>query len=167
MEIADELNAMNNGFRRVDLLVTMDSSGFNNDIVPQNVKKNLNIISDSVSPFSDGPNIARNTKYTQVINELRSDNIFNSKDVQFKLFESLNDVLGDNSIQNHLANNSIHNLNILRESSVPPTPNGIYNIPKLMVKGEKAGTYNVERRENIVIYPLVVVEESLVIFFES
>lgn len=56
---------------------------------------------------------------------------------------------------------------IVRESPVPPTTNGIYNIPKLMVKGEKQGTYSVERRENIVIYPLVVVEDSFKVSTEE
>ncbi len=116
VEIANELNTMKNGFRKINLLVTMDSVGTNNDIIPQNVKKNLNFISDGKGIMTDGPNIARNTKYTSVSNELLADDIFESKDVQFKLFESINDILADSSVQNRMAKNSIHSTSLLREN---------------------------------------------------
>lgn len=57
--------------------------------------------------------------------------------------------------------NSFVDLNIVRDSPVGSTRNGIYNIPKMIVKGEKAGTYSFERRENITVYPLLIDEESL------
>ena len=47
---------------------------------------------------------------------------------------------------------------IVRDQPVSPTGNGIYNIPKLVVKGDKAGTYTYERRENITVFPLILGE---------
>ena len=52
--------------------------------------------------------------------------------------------------------NSFVDLIIVRDSPISPAPNNIYNIPKLIVKGDKAGTYTYERRENLTIYPLIV-----------
>jgi len=98
VEISNRLNHLEYGFRKVDLLVTLDSVGFENDIIPQNVAKNFNVISDSDIFFNDGPNIARNTKMTEVINELRSESgseLDDSSEVQFMVFDKLNGVLGD------------------------------------------------------------------------
>src|SRR5690606_2332433 len=96
VEVASELNQVANGFRRIDMLVTLDSVGFNNDIIPQNVKMNLNFIGDDWYGINDSPNIARNTDYTEVINELREDThrgIENNEEVQLKIFERLDAVL--------------------------------------------------------------------------
>ena len=75
----------------------------NNTIIPMNVKRNLNFIGESVVPFLHGePDIARNTDYTEVMNELRPEShskMDDSQEVQFKIFESINDVLKDT---NHL-----------------------------------------------------------------
>lgn len=98
VNIAQALNKAEHGFRRVDLLVTMNSFGFNNDIIPQNVGKNLNFISDESSLFNDGPNIARKSDLTNVMNELRTeghDEIVESSEVQFKIFNGINDLLFD------------------------------------------------------------------------
>jgi len=98
VNIAQKLNKAEHGFRRVDLLVTMNSFGFNNDIIPQNVGKNLNFISDESSLFNDGPNIARKSDLTNVMNELRvegHDEIVESSEVQFKIFNGINDLLFD------------------------------------------------------------------------
>ncbi len=98
VNIAQKLNKAEHGFRRVDLLVTMNSFGFDNDIIPQNVGKNLNFISDETSLFNDGPNIARKADLTQVMNELRTeghDEIVDSSEVQFKIFNGINDILFD------------------------------------------------------------------------
>lgn len=98
VNIAQKLNKAEHGFRRVDLLVTMNSFGFNNDIIPQNVGKNLNFISDESSLFNDGPNIARKADLTNVMNELRvegHDEIVESSEVQFKIFNGINDLLFD------------------------------------------------------------------------
>jgi hypothetical protein len=98
VNIAQKLNKAEHGFRRVDLLVTMNSFGFDNDIIPQNVGKNLNFISDETSLFNDGPNIARKSDLTEVMNELRTeghDDIVESSEVQFKIFNGINDILFD------------------------------------------------------------------------
>jgi len=98
VNLANRLNTMKNGFKTVDLLVTMDSVGFNNDIIPANVKTNLNFIGDKDVFFNDGPNIAKDTGKTTVINELRNENhtdIDESRDVQIKIFQKISEVLGD------------------------------------------------------------------------
>ena len=98
VNIAQTLNKAEHGFRRVDLLVTMNSFGFDNDIIPQNVGRNLNFISDESSLFNDGPNIARKSDLTKVLNELRvegHDEIVESSEVQFKIFNDINDLLFD------------------------------------------------------------------------
>jgi hypothetical protein len=90
VEIANELNSLEKGFRKVDLLVTIDSIGVNNDIIPQNVKKNLNYISESW--LSDGPNIARDAKKTQIENYLRNDShteLDDAVEVQSQILEEI------------------------------------------------------------------------------
>jgi len=119
VEIANKLNSMKYGFREIKLLVTLDSVGFNNDIIPQNVRCNLNYIGDQGGIFNDGPNIAKKPEYTDVINELRSEGhgeIVDSKEVQYKVFEGINEVLQDSVIQNNMSRNSINNLENLRDS---------------------------------------------------
>lgn len=98
VEVSSQLNTLEHGFRKVDMLITMDSIGFNNDIITQNVVKNFNVISDNDLFFNDGPNIARNTKATEVINELRPEDgsdLSESSEVQFMVFDKLNGALGD------------------------------------------------------------------------
>jgi hypothetical protein len=98
VEVSSQLNSLEHGFRKVDMLITMDSIGFDNDIIPQNVTKNFNVISDNDLFFNDGPNIARNTKVTEVINELRPEDgadLSESSEVQFMVFDKLNGALGD------------------------------------------------------------------------
>lgn len=92
VEIANELNTVENGFREVDLIVTLDSFGFNNDIIPENVKVNLNFIGDNIAFLNDGANIARDNNFTQVVNELRSEGhreLDDSRNVQFKIFKAI------------------------------------------------------------------------------
>lgn len=95
VSIANRLNTITNGFRNVDLLVTLDSVGFDNDIIPSNVKKNLNFIGNEDVFFNDGPNIARNSLKTIVLNELRSEShtqIDQSKEIHEKIFKEINDI---------------------------------------------------------------------------
>ncbi len=98
VEIANELNSAKNSFRNIDMLISLDSVGFKNNIMPINVKRNLNFFQEGVLPFLHGsPNIARNTDHTEVVNELRSElhsKIEDSEDVQFKIFETLNEITG-------------------------------------------------------------------------
>jgi hypothetical protein len=98
IEVANELNHIKNGFRTIDLLVSIDAVGMNKTIIPINVKNNLNFFGEGLIPFVHGdPTIARNTKYTDVTNELRSDmhsKMEDSPEVQFQIFEKINEVLG-------------------------------------------------------------------------
>ncbi|MGB0453291.1 MAG: hypothetical protein ACPGJV_06215 [Bacteriovoracaceae bacterium] len=98
VNISQRLNNLENGYRKVDLLVTLDSVGLNNDIVPTNVNTNLNFISDEGGIFNDGPNIARDTEETDVTNFLRPEDhqeIDNSNPIQKKIYDSVAEVLGD------------------------------------------------------------------------
>lgn len=103
VEIANTLNSVKNGFRGIDLLVSIDSVGMNNTIIPMNVKRNLNFIGVGGIPFLHGnSDVARNTDYTEVVNELRSElhsKMDDSEEVQFKIFESINDVLSESNHQ--------------------------------------------------------------------
>lgn len=98
IEVANELNSPKNGFRSVDLLVSIDAVGMNKTIIPVNVKSNLNFFGEGLIPFVHGdPTVARNTKYTEVTNELRSDmhsKMDDNPEVQFEIFNKINDVLG-------------------------------------------------------------------------
>ena len=96
VNLANTLNSVEHGFRRIDLMVTLDSIGFENDIIPQNVRENMNVISDQDIFFNDGPNIARNKNQTNVTNELRPEThseLDESPEVQFSVFEKINQVL--------------------------------------------------------------------------
>jgi hypothetical protein len=103
VEISNTLNTVKNGFRGIDLLVSIDSVGMNNTIIPMNVKRNLNFIGEGGIPFLHGnPDVARNTDYTEVVNELRPEahsKMDDSEEVQFKIFESINDVLTESNHQ--------------------------------------------------------------------
>jgi hypothetical protein len=99
IEVANDLNSAKNGFRSVDLLVSIDAVGMNKTIIPMNVKSNLNFFGEGVIPFLHGdPTVARNTKYTEVTNELRNDwhsKMDDNPEVQFQIFEKINEVLGN------------------------------------------------------------------------
>lgn len=80
-------------------MVSIDSVGMNHSIIPMNVKRNLNFFGEGVVPFLHGdPNVARNTDYSEVINELRSglhSKMDDNQEVQFKIFESINNILSE------------------------------------------------------------------------
>lgn len=101
IEIANTLNSVKNGFRSIDLIVSVDSVGMNHSIIPMNVKRNLNFFGEGIIPFLHGdPNVARNTDYSEVLNELRSElhsRMEDSSEVQFKIFESINEVINGNN----------------------------------------------------------------------
>ena len=102
VEIAKELNTIENGFRKIDLLVTLDSVGFDNDFIPQNVKKNLNYLAQGPYKWlNDGPNIAMNYERTEVKNYLRSEehaDLDDSTDVQITVLESINQILSQSQV---------------------------------------------------------------------
>lgn len=97
VEIAQELNTIENGFRKIDLLVTLDSVGMDNDIIPQNVKKNINYIAQGPYNFlNDGPNIARDYNRTDVDNYLRDEEhseLDDSTDIQINVLEAIQRVV--------------------------------------------------------------------------
>lgn len=97
IEVANELNSVKNGFRAIDLVVSIDAVGMNKSIIPINVKSNLNFFGEGLIPFVHGdPTVARNTKYTDVTNELRADlhsKMEDNPEVQFQIFEKINQVL--------------------------------------------------------------------------
>ncbi len=93
VEIAQELNSIENGFRKIDLLVTLDSVGYDNDKIPQNVGKNLNYLAQGPYEFlNDGPNIALNYKRTAVENYLRHEkhaDLDDSTDIQIEILDQI------------------------------------------------------------------------------
>lgn len=121
VEIANSLNSLQNGFRNIDLLVSIDSVGINHSIIPMNVRRNLNFFGEGYVPFLHGdPTVARNTDYTEVVNELRSElhsRMDDSQEIQYKIFDTINDVLGEfdqpdifeEIQQNSLIKDLIHN----------------------------------------------------------
>lgn len=96
MEIAQELNTIENGFRKIDLMVTLDSVGFDNDIVPQNVKKNLNFLAQGNKFINDGPNIASNYERSEVANFLRHEahaELDDATDIQIEILDAINKIV--------------------------------------------------------------------------
>jgi hypothetical protein len=96
VEVSQELNTVENGFRTIDLLVTMNSVGTNNDFIPQNVSKNLNFLTADNGWFDDGPNIATNYKRTKVENYLRPEDhsdLDDTTDVQIEVLNAINNLV--------------------------------------------------------------------------
>jgi hypothetical protein len=115
VEISNTLNTIEYGYRKVDLLVTLDSIGLNNDIIPNNVKKNMNFIGGHDLILNDGPNIARDTKLTEVINELvPSDHrgMDESNDIQQKIYQGISKVLVNKESLNKMADKAYEDFRI-------------------------------------------------------
>lgn len=97
IEVANELNTPKNHFRSVDLIVSLDAVGINKTVIPVNVKKNLNYFVQGIIPFLHGdPTVAKNNKYTEVINELKEglhSRIDDSPEIQFEIYHAINDVV--------------------------------------------------------------------------
>lgn len=97
VEIADALDSLEHNFRPVDLLVTIDAVGFNNDIIPQNVKKHLNVFGENDFLLNDGPHVARRHEKTEVINilsPLDHTELDDDKGIQYEIVNLINDTLG-------------------------------------------------------------------------
>lgn len=96
-EIAQNLNTIENGFRKVDLMVTLDSVGFDNDKVPENVAKNINYIANGPYEFlNDGPNVALDYNKTEVSNFLRPEShaeLDDTADIQMTILEEINKII--------------------------------------------------------------------------
>lgn len=96
IEIADELDSLKEGFRKVDLLVTVDAVGFSHDIIPQNVKKHLNVFGENSLFLNDGPHVARREEKTSVRNilsPLDHTEIDDDREVQFEIVNLIKETL--------------------------------------------------------------------------
>lgn len=131
IEVANDFNSVKNGFRSIDLLVSIDAVGMNKTIIPMNVKKNLNFFGEGILPFIHGdPNIARNTKHTEVINELRTEwhsKMDDNPEVQYEIFENINRVVNgdDPSLEGEIfieiaEENQVRSLIDALKNSLPP-----------------------------------------------
>jgi hypothetical protein len=66
----------------------MDAVGMSNDIIPQNVKRHLNVFGESNILLNDGPHVARRNEKTSVVNILSGKDhtaIDDDKEVQFEI----------------------------------------------------------------------------------
>lgn len=96
IEIADELDSLKENFRSVDLLVTVDAVGFSHDIIPQNVKKHLNVFGETSLFLNDGPHVARREEKTSVRNilsPLDHTDIDDDKEIQFEIVDLIQKTL--------------------------------------------------------------------------
>jgi len=96
IEIADELDGLKEGFRKVDLLVTIDAVGFSHDIIPQNVKKHLNVFGEKDFFLNDGPHVARREEKTNVRNILSPHDhtdIDDDREIQFEVVSLIQETL--------------------------------------------------------------------------
>lgn len=97
VELANELDSLEHNFRKVDLLVTIDAVGFNNDIIPQNVKEHLNIFGETSWFLNDGPHVARRhemTKVENILSPLDHTDLDDDKAHQFEIVKKINSALG-------------------------------------------------------------------------
>lgn len=96
IEIADELDSIEGNFRSIDLLVTMDAIGFSHDVIPQNVKRHLNIFGESSFALKDGPHVARREEMTKVRNILSPHDhtdIDDDRETQFEIITLIQNTL--------------------------------------------------------------------------
>jgi hypothetical protein len=96
VEVADELDSLKQNFRSVDLLVTIDAVGFSHDIVPQNVKKHLNVFGETSFMLNDGPHVARREEKTEVRNilsPLDHTDIDDDREIQYEVVGLIQEAL--------------------------------------------------------------------------
>jgi hypothetical protein len=96
VEVANELDSLEHKFRKVDLLITIDAVGFNNDIIPQNVKNHLNIFGENNFFLNDGPHVARRhelTKVTNMLSPLDHTDIDDDREVQYEVVKLIQETL--------------------------------------------------------------------------
>ncbi len=95
-EVVEELDSLEHQFRKVDLLITIDSVGADNDIIPQNVKNHLNVFGESNILLNDGPHVARRHEMTSVKNILSPydhTELDDNKEIQFEIVNLIKDTL--------------------------------------------------------------------------
>jgi len=98
VEVADELDSLNEKFRTIDLLVTLDAVGFSHDIIPQNVKNHLNVFGENTFFLSDGPHVARREDKTEVRNilsPLDHTDIDDDREIQYEIVSLIQKTLGE------------------------------------------------------------------------
>ncbi len=96
LEVAEELDSLEHGFRKVDLLVMIDAVGADNDIIPQNVKNHLNVFGESNFLLNDGPHVARRHEMTSVKNilsPLDHTELDDDKEIQFEVVNLIKETL--------------------------------------------------------------------------
>lgn len=96
LEVAEELDSLEHGFRKVDLLVMIDAVGADNDIIPQNVKNHLNVFGESSLFLNDGPHVARRNEMTTVKNILSPydhTELDDDKEIQFEVVNLIQETL--------------------------------------------------------------------------
>ncbi len=97
VDIANRLDSLDHGFRKVDLLVSLDAVGFNNDIIPQNVKEHLNVFGENDWFFNDGPHVARRhdkTEVKNILSPLDHTELDDAKDIQYEIVSAIQARLG-------------------------------------------------------------------------
>ena len=79
-----------------------------------------------------------------------------SKSFGKELLEMLNDVYGYELPEDK----AFVDLQVHTEQGMLKSPNNIYNLPKKIMKGDKAGEWTTVRREGIILYPMTVHEAN-------
>lgn len=99
-EICETLDSLEHGFRKVDLLITIDAVGADNDIIPQNVKNHLNVFGEKNILLNDGPHVARRHEMTNVKNilsPLDHTELDDDKEIQYEIVNLIKDTLAKKS----------------------------------------------------------------------
>jgi len=95
-EVADTLDSLEHGFRKVDILITIDSVGAGHDVIAQNVKNHLNVFGENNFFLNDGPHVARRHEMTNVKNilsPLDHTDLDDNKEIQFEIVNLINETL--------------------------------------------------------------------------
>ena len=96
VEVADTLDSLEHGFRKVDLLIMIDAVGADNDIIPQNVKNHLNVFGEKNILLNDGPHVARRHEMTNVKNilsPLDHTELDDDKEIQYEVVNLIKQTL--------------------------------------------------------------------------
>jgi hypothetical protein len=98
LEVADTLDSLEENFRTVDLLITLDAIGFSNDIIPQNVKNHLNVFGENNLFLNGGPHVARREDKSEVRNilsPLDHTDIDDDREIQYEVVSLIQKTLGE------------------------------------------------------------------------
>lgn len=98
VELSHELDSLENKFRPIDLLVTLDLVGLPNEDIPKNVQKNINYIGDNLLFFNGSAHLAQDEEATQIINKkwpISHAKMDEHKDIQRKILQNIDDIIGN------------------------------------------------------------------------